>query len=193
MFVNATFVSRAAQPSVVVPRSAVLDTGTRKIVYVARPNGVFEAREVAVGAPSNDLFPVTNGLQAGDRVVLKVSSHQTLHKTESGGVKVCAKAETAARLAEMKAKFKDAEGILVSEFVPHAVFSLGQELMLGARADKARDPGYRFYKIPALVRKLHLDQYVPWEEFPLGYPLLPGLYLRYLLYGNQVLRYHVLG
>jgi len=70
MFVNATFVSRAEQPSVVVPRSAVLDTGTRKIVYLARPNGVFEAREVVVGAPSNDLFPVTNGLQPGDKVVL---------------------------------------------------------------------------------------------------------------------------
>ena len=36
---------RASQ-SIVVPRSAVLDTGTRKIVYLARPNGVFEAREV---------------------------------------------------------------------------------------------------------------------------------------------------
>ncbi len=70
MFVNATFVSRAAQASVVVPRSAVLDTGTRKIVYVARPNGVFEAREVAVGAPSEDLFPVTSGLAVGDKVVL---------------------------------------------------------------------------------------------------------------------------
>ncbi len=70
MFVNATFVSRATQASVVVPRSAVLDTGTRKIVYVAHPNGVFEAREVAVGAPSDDLFPVTGGLAPGDKVVL---------------------------------------------------------------------------------------------------------------------------
>jgi len=70
MFVNATFVSRAAQASIVVPRSAVLDTGTRKIVYVAHPNGVFEAREVAVGAPSDDLFPVTKGLQQGENVVL---------------------------------------------------------------------------------------------------------------------------
>jgi len=70
MFVNATFISRAAQATVVVPRSAVLDTGTRKIVYVAAPNGVFEAREVAVGAPSDDLFPVTSGLKAGDKVVL---------------------------------------------------------------------------------------------------------------------------
>jgi Cu(I)/Ag(I) efflux system membrane fusion protein len=48
----------------------VLDTGTRKIVYLARPNGVFEAREVAVGTPSEDLFPVTSGLAKGDKVVL---------------------------------------------------------------------------------------------------------------------------
>jgi membrane fusion protein, copper/silver efflux system len=70
MFVSATFVSRAAKPSVVVPRSAVLDTGTRKIVYLAKAGGVFEAREVQVGAPTEELFPVTSGLRAGDRVVL---------------------------------------------------------------------------------------------------------------------------
>ena len=70
MFVNATFVSRAAEPSIVVPRSAVLDTGTRKIVYLARPNGVFEAREVRVGAVTEDLFPVSSGLALGDKVVL---------------------------------------------------------------------------------------------------------------------------
>jgi Cu(I)/Ag(I) efflux system membrane fusion protein len=70
MFVNATFVSRAAEPLIVVPRSAVLDTGTRKIVYLARPNGVFEAREVQVGAATEDLFPVSSGLALGDKVVL---------------------------------------------------------------------------------------------------------------------------
>jgi Cu(I)/Ag(I) efflux system membrane fusion protein len=70
MFVNATFVSRAAQPSIVVPRSAVLDTGTRKVVYLARPNGIFEAREVQVSAPTEDLFPVSSGLALGDKVVL---------------------------------------------------------------------------------------------------------------------------
>jgi Cu(I)/Ag(I) efflux system membrane fusion protein len=70
MFVSATFVSRAAETSIVVPRSAVLDTGTRKIVYLARPNGVFEAREVQVGAATEDLFPVLHGLTLGDNVVL---------------------------------------------------------------------------------------------------------------------------
>src|SRR5579863_10226704 len=70
MFVSATFVSRAAQASLVVPRSAVLDTGTRKIVYVAKSDGVFEAREVQTGAPTEDQFPVISGLKAGDQVVL---------------------------------------------------------------------------------------------------------------------------
>ena len=70
MFVNATFVSRAAQPTIVIPRSAVLDTGTRKLVYLAKPNGIFEAREVQVGAPSDDLFPVSGGLALGDKIVL---------------------------------------------------------------------------------------------------------------------------
>jgi Cu(I)/Ag(I) efflux system membrane fusion protein len=70
MFVNATFISRAPGESIVVPRSAVLDSGSRKIVYVAKPNGVFEAREVSVGTPSEDLFPVLSGLTRGEKVVL---------------------------------------------------------------------------------------------------------------------------
>jgi Cu(I)/Ag(I) efflux system membrane fusion protein len=70
MFVNAMFISHAAGPSIVVPRSAVLDTGTRKVVYLARPNGAFEAREVQVGAAMEDLFPVSSGLTLGDKVVL---------------------------------------------------------------------------------------------------------------------------
>lgn len=70
MFVSATFVSRGAAPSVVVPRSAVLDTGTRKLVYVAKPGGVFEAREIKVGTPTEDVFPVMSGLKAGDKVVI---------------------------------------------------------------------------------------------------------------------------
>jgi Cu(I)/Ag(I) efflux system membrane fusion protein len=70
MFVSAVFVSRPERPSVVVPRSAVLDTGTRKLVYVAKDDGVFEAREVQVGEPTEDLFPVLGGLKAGEKVVL---------------------------------------------------------------------------------------------------------------------------
>jgi RND family efflux transporter MFP subunit len=54
---------------VTVPREAVIDTGTEKVVYLARDNGVFEKRRVEVGAPIKDHYPVTGGLAVGDRVV----------------------------------------------------------------------------------------------------------------------------
>ncbi|MFA6028444.1 MAG: acetate--CoA ligase family protein [Elusimicrobiota bacterium] len=75
----------------------------------------------------------------GDRLVLKVSSHKVLHKTESGGVKVCARAEASKAVSAMRKAFPDAD-LLVCEFVEHAAFSLGQELMLGARADAGFGP-----------------------------------------------------
>jgi RND family efflux transporter MFP subunit len=52
-----------------VPRKAVIDSGTEKIVYIARENGVFEQRRIQVATSLNDRYPVTEGLKAGDRVV----------------------------------------------------------------------------------------------------------------------------
>ncbi len=69
MFIRAKFVSPGERDTLVIPRSAVLDTGTRKIVYVATSDGVFEAREVQTGAPSEDRYPLLAGLKAGEEVV----------------------------------------------------------------------------------------------------------------------------
>ena len=76
----------------------------------------------------------------GEKVVLKILSSKTLHKTESGGVKVCQKKDAEAAVAQFAGKFSDIDGVLALEFVEHAVFALGQELMLGARADKGFGP-----------------------------------------------------
>jgi Cu(I)/Ag(I) efflux system membrane fusion protein len=51
-----------------VPESAVIDTGTRSIVYVETEPGVFEGREVVLGPPSDGLYPVISGLAPGARV-----------------------------------------------------------------------------------------------------------------------------
>ena len=51
-----------------VPESAVIDTGTRKVVYVETEPGVFEGREVVLGPRSGDRYPVLEGLAPGDRV-----------------------------------------------------------------------------------------------------------------------------
>ena len=51
-----------------VPESAVIDTGDRKLVYVEAQPGVFEGRQVVLGARIGDRFPVLEGLSAGDKV-----------------------------------------------------------------------------------------------------------------------------
>ena len=54
-----------------VPITAVLDSGTRRIVYVERSRGLFEAREVIVGPRTGEFFPVLEGLAEGERVVTR--------------------------------------------------------------------------------------------------------------------------
>jgi RND family efflux transporter MFP subunit len=53
----------------VVPSSAVIDTGARKYALIALPDGYFEPRDVQVGPPLGDSYPVISGLAEGDRVV----------------------------------------------------------------------------------------------------------------------------
>lgn len=52
-----------------VPDSAVLDTGTRKIVFVKRGNGYIEPREVQLGAKVDDYYIIQEGLKEGEEVV----------------------------------------------------------------------------------------------------------------------------
>jgi membrane fusion protein, copper/silver efflux system len=51
-----------------VPESAVVDTGTRKVVYVESEPGIYEGREVVLGSRSGDRFPVLEGLAPGEKV-----------------------------------------------------------------------------------------------------------------------------
>ena len=52
-----------------IPRSAVLDTGVRQIVYVQVGPGRFAGREVRLGQAAGDQVQVLAGLAAGERVV----------------------------------------------------------------------------------------------------------------------------
>jgi Cu(I)/Ag(I) efflux system membrane fusion protein len=53
----------------VIPRSAVLDSGTRQIVYVEKDPGVFEMRNVALGVRGENSVEVLKGIKKGERVV----------------------------------------------------------------------------------------------------------------------------
>jgi Cu(I)/Ag(I) efflux system membrane fusion protein len=51
-----------------VPESAVIDTGSRKIVYREASPGVYDGVLVEVGPRSGGFYPVVSGLSFGDRV-----------------------------------------------------------------------------------------------------------------------------
>ena len=52
-----------------VPRSAVVSTGERNLVFIKRGDGMLEPRLVEVGAASADRIEITRGLSEGDTVV----------------------------------------------------------------------------------------------------------------------------
>ena len=51
-----------------IPEDAIIDTGTRQIVYVDKGEGYFEPREVMLGVRAEGLREVTMGLKAGEKV-----------------------------------------------------------------------------------------------------------------------------
>jgi Cu(I)/Ag(I) efflux system membrane fusion protein len=52
-----------------VPEDAVMYTGERQIAFLVYPNGIFEPKEVKVGARSGGYYEVLSGIEAGDVVV----------------------------------------------------------------------------------------------------------------------------
>ena len=63
-----------------IPKEAVIDTGAKRYALLARPNGYFEPRELDLGAPADEFYPLIAGLAEGDQVVV---SAQFLIDSES--------------------------------------------------------------------------------------------------------------
>ena len=60
---------RTASERLALPKEALLDSGAKRYTILAHPNGYFEPREIEVGEPVDQFYPVVKGLTAGDRVV----------------------------------------------------------------------------------------------------------------------------
>lgn len=59
----------AASETLVVPRSAVLSTGRRTLVFMGTPDGTLMPREVVTGRAAGDLIEILDGVDEGARVV----------------------------------------------------------------------------------------------------------------------------
>jgi membrane fusion protein, copper/silver efflux system len=63
-----------------IPREAVIDTGLKRYAILAHPDGYFEPRELQVGPPLDDVYPVVEGVEEG---MLVVTSAQFLIDSET--------------------------------------------------------------------------------------------------------------
>ena len=57
-------------PVVAIPDSAVLDSGTRQVAFVAKDGGIFEPRDLDLGLRGDGLVEVREGLAEGERIVV---------------------------------------------------------------------------------------------------------------------------
>ena len=60
-------------PRIVVPQTAVIDSGTRRVVLIAHPGGRFEPREVRLGQRGDDHVEVLDGVREGEAVVVSAN------------------------------------------------------------------------------------------------------------------------
>lgn len=66
-------IEQPARQVVVVPDSAVLQTGTRSVVFLVKADGTFEPREISIGTKSDQFYEVRSGLGAGEKVVTQAN------------------------------------------------------------------------------------------------------------------------
>jgi len=69
MYVQAS-ISVPQSPSLVVPAAAVMDTGSRQVVWVESGPGVFVQREVKAGGRSGREIQILSGLKVGEKVAV---------------------------------------------------------------------------------------------------------------------------
>jgi Cu(I)/Ag(I) efflux system membrane fusion protein len=70
MLANVTLLGEAGPAAVMVPRSALIRSGSEARVVVALGDGRFAPRRVVAGAESGDLVVIREGLAEGERVVV---------------------------------------------------------------------------------------------------------------------------
>ena len=73
MYVDVSVQARGSAAAVMAPSEAILHSGRRAVVIIAKGDGAFEAREVELGMESDGMQEVTGGLAPGETLV--VSSH----------------------------------------------------------------------------------------------------------------------
>jgi len=183
-----------------VPADAVVDSGTKKIVYVDKGNGIFEPRRVRTGWSHGGQVEISSGLSAGERVVVSgnflIDSESRMETAALGADDEMAngltdestvkKDKVASLTAGMKEKAADSTKALVpakKKRSPINVRHKPQTVMPGTedKSEETREGSYPFQgarylgtvpREPAAAEgKLTKDRVPAWQsEFPAAPP-----------------------
>ena len=73
MYADVVFRTEGAEAVAAVPDSAVIDSGARQVVIVAKGDGRFEPRAVKLGRRGEGYAEVTDGLKPGEEIVISAT------------------------------------------------------------------------------------------------------------------------
>jgi Cu(I)/Ag(I) efflux system membrane fusion protein len=73
MYVDAEINTGSGKSVLAVPNSAVIDTGSRQVVFIDRGEGRLEPRDVKLGTHGNGYVEVRDGIQNGEPVVVSAN------------------------------------------------------------------------------------------------------------------------
>lgn len=71
LFADVTLEGRLSDDAVVaIPDSAIIDSGTRRVAFVSKGEGLFEPRNLSLGARANGMVEVRAGVEEGEDIVV---------------------------------------------------------------------------------------------------------------------------
>lgn len=116
MFVSLDFEAKAEQEQLVIPSEAIIMTGERNVVIVAREGGGFDVADVALGTEAEGKTAILSGLEEGQSIVSSgqflIDSEASLKSTVS---RLSTAVETQAPREEAAAKAEDARSLHLTE------------------------------------------------------------------------------
>lgn len=71
LYADVVFEAEDAAPVVTIPDSAVIDSGSRRVAFVAKGEGLFEPRDLVLGNRGGGLVEVRKGIEDGEEVVVR--------------------------------------------------------------------------------------------------------------------------
>jgi Cu(I)/Ag(I) efflux system membrane fusion protein len=70
LYADVEIEARADGASIAIPESAIIDSGSRRIAFVAKGDGAFEPRDLVLGRRGNGFVEVREGVAEGERIVV---------------------------------------------------------------------------------------------------------------------------